>query len=279
MKSLFSRRLFFRRLFVLQLLFLPLFFFSGCASYKLKKECEATNWHQYGHDLAMQGRRVSGDQKVEQCRKVERISDSQLDIGFKVGMNTYCKPEIVYSTGRNGDFFNTEMCDAGSISSLKNRHQQGVKEYCAVKNGFAAGAKGRAYNNICPAEMEAAFLPEFKRGRKKYLGTMITENNARILDLERQQMGLEREMLSFSYQLNALPQPQRVEERRYNEITKQTDVSTRYEDPFQFQRSQLQGRVSDTQYKINQMKLQQDALKNQTHEFNRELSTMDLPAE
>ena len=102
-------------------IFLTLFFL-GCTSYFVRKECEKMNWYQTGFDIALRGDRISNDDKVSQCRKVEaEISESQLDTGFKAGMNRYCMPDTVYQTGKSGELFNTEFCDTSNISLLHGR--------------------------------------------------------------------------------------------------------------------------------------------------------------
>lgn len=258
------------RIFILSISF---FTFTGCASYFLKKECEKVDWHKHGYDLAMQGKRVTGDKRVTECRGVERISDSQLDLGFKSGMSTYCKPESVYSTGRSGEFFNTELCDPGIMGTLKSRHAQGVREYCAVSNGFKAGARGKAYNNICPSNMVDAFLKEFNKGRKKYLETMVTENQTRIHMLDKKVIDLEKERINMNYQLMALPQPQRVQKPVHNLATGKQEVQWTTEDRHYSQRSNLENQMRSKDLEISTSRKEQETLQNQIHEFQRELAT------
>ena len=58
-------------------------FFSSCANYFMRQQCEKYNWYQLGYDAAMRGERISNDEKVNACRKAEaEISESQLDVGF-----------------------------------------------------------------------------------------------------------------------------------------------------------------------------------------------------
>ncbi|MEQ1723485.1 MAG: hypothetical protein ABL930_09940, partial [Pseudobdellovibrio sp.] len=40
------------------------------------------------------------------------------------------------------------------------------------------------YNKICPSGLEESFLPEFNRGRKRYLNEEISENNNQINRIE-----------------------------------------------------------------------------------------------
>lgn len=157
----------------------------SCASYMTRKSCEATNWFEYGEKIAMDGRRTTGDQFVNDCRKAEAdIDESQLDLGFKSGMQKYCTPDGIYKVGRDGNFFNTDMCSTSGLNTLRLRHNDGVLEYCKKANGYSAGASGKEYNKICPRELERDFLPEFNRGRRRYLSTRISQNQGQIGELE-----------------------------------------------------------------------------------------------
>jgi hypothetical protein len=167
---------------------------TGCSSYFKRQDCEATNWFEYGQKVALSGRRLSGDQFVTDCRKVEaEIREVDLDRGFKEGMARYCDATQVFNLGKKGDFFSPEMCDGENLRVLKERHRSGVAEYCKKSNGYTAGAAGQAYNKICPKEFESAFLPEFNRGRKKYLAVVILQNEGRINQIEREIISLESE--------------------------------------------------------------------------------------
>lgn len=167
------------------LLILSLNLFS-CASYFTRQTCESTNWFDYGQKVALEGRRLTGDQFIVDCRKADAdISESALDQGFKAGMEIYCTPEGIYKVGREGNFFNTEMCAGNGLNNLKARHNAGVLEYCQKANAYSAGTSGNPYNKICPATLERDFLPEFNRGRLKYINTMISQNQTQISELER----------------------------------------------------------------------------------------------
>lgn len=169
------------------LILLLVLFVVGCASYFKRKDCESTNWFDYGQKVAMEGRRLSGDQFISECYNAEAdVAESDLDRGFKSGMEKYCQPETVYITGRNGNFFSTEMCTGQGLNTLQAKHKAGVLEYCQRSNGYAAGSKGKPYNKICPASLEAAFIPEFNRGRKKYIVAILSDNNQEINRLENQ---------------------------------------------------------------------------------------------
>jgi hypothetical protein len=146
-----------------------------------RKTCESTNWFEYGQNVALEGRRLTGDNFLNECYKAEAdIAESDLDRGFKAGMAKYCLPEQAYLTGRNGNFFNEEMCTGQGVSQLRLRHNAGVLDYCKRENGYGAGASGKVYQKICPSELEKAFLPEYNRGRVRYLNTLRSQNSTQI---------------------------------------------------------------------------------------------------
>ncbi|HEY1079150.1 MAG TPA: DUF2799 domain-containing protein, partial [Bdellovibrio sp.] len=64
---------------------------TGCANYFIKKDCESTNWFEHGQKVAQSGKWLNADKKVMDCRRVEaEIQESQLDQGFKSGVQKYC---------------------------------------------------------------------------------------------------------------------------------------------------------------------------------------------
>ena len=137
--------------------------------------------------MALEGRRLSGDNFIQQCYKADSdVAESDLARGFKTGMAMYCLPETAYQTGRSGSFFSQDMCASQGLRLMLTKHNEGVLAYCQKSNGYAAGAAGKAYNKICPTSLEAAFIPEFNRGRKRYLQTEVAENESRISSLERE---------------------------------------------------------------------------------------------
>lgn len=169
------------------LVLISLILLSSCSSYFKRQSCESTNWFEYGEKVALEGRRLSGDQFILECNTAEAdVDESGLDRGFKAGMQKYCLPETVYQTGRSGRFFTEEMCTGSGLNNLRTQHRVGVLEYCQKSNGYNAGAVGNPYNKICPVDLERAFLPEFNRGRKRYLATVVSQNNSQINELNSQ---------------------------------------------------------------------------------------------
>lgn len=166
-------------------LFCILLSLTGCASYFKRKHCESINWFEHGKTVALKGQWLNSDPTVQECRRVEAdIQESQLDQGFKSGMGKYCSNEQAYQTGKSGDFFSRDLCEGPQINVLVNAHKNGVKDYCAKSNGQQAGASGKKYQNICPKELEAGFLVEYRKGRKRYVQTMIETRQSDIRENE-----------------------------------------------------------------------------------------------
>lgn len=247
---------------------------AGCASYFKRKECEAKNWYQYGYDLAMKGQRVSNDNFVAECRKAEaEFSEAELDRGFKAGMSNYCKPEVVLQTGRAGEPINLDLCDPGQARVLRARHADGVRAFCDAKNGYNVGASGRAYNKICPAELEKGFLPEYNRGRKKYLGAMVQETQGKVADLDRRVNEKDREMRNLQTQLALIPPPQTVVNRTVTPAGMVEKKET--SDPYEQRRESVTQNLRRAEGEVRELQSQQQALRDELYKYSRELQTIE----
>ena len=160
---------------------------TSCAS-ALKRQCEATNWFNYGESVAQSGRRTGDDAFVKQCEGEDvDVDHAALSRGFQKGYAAYCTPESSFLLGKRGEFLSASLCDGvPNERQIKAKHSDGVREYCHPSNGVAAGASGKKYNQICPKELEGAFLPKFNEGRKRYLNIVISDSQERIQGLDRE---------------------------------------------------------------------------------------------
>lgn len=243
---------------------LAFFLLCSCASYMKRKSCESTDWYQHGYDIAMKGTYVTGDNLVEECKKVDaNINESQLDQGFKAGRDNYCKPEIAYQTGKKGDFLSAEMCDPNMKMILISKHTEGVKTYCSVENGYDAGASGKKYNQICPAEMEKKWMPEYKRGRKKYLSVKADETQIKINDVRSKVAELQRERSMAQSGLFSTPSPPPA-------ISGQP-----YNDPYQTQRESYQSQVSSLNSQIASEEAKREKLQKEMLDYKSEAETLN----
>jgi hypothetical protein len=230
---------------------------SSCASYFTRKECEKLNWYQVGFDAALRGDRISNDDVVSKCRKADaEISESQLDVGFKAGMNRYCQPDGVFQTGKSGELFNTEFCEPGQISFLRKRHQDGLTAYC--QDGHTAGLSGKKYKNVCAPALEKGFLPEYRKGRKKYLQGMIQNSEVKVRELNSDIDRLSLEKRITDTRLSALPY-----------------VKTGDQDPFVNERSRLNNQSWSLSSNLSQSTQQRSKLQTELDNLKQELVTLD----
>src|SRR5262245_48729919 len=54
--------------------------------------------------------------------------------------------------------------------------ERGVREYCDATNGFAVGARGEGYANVCPDDQREPFLNAYHDGRQLYLARVEVSN-------------------------------------------------------------------------------------------------------
>lgn len=231
-------------------------FLLSCTSYFVRKDCESMNWYQTGFDIALRGDRISNDEKVNQCRKVEaEISESQLDTGFKAGMSRYCMPDTVYQTGKSGELFNTEFCDSSNMSLLQKKHSEGNKAYCT--DGYSAGVSGKKYKNVCSAELEKGFMPTYRSGRKKYL-----EGKIQVADAKKRELALDLDKLSYEKRL--------LESRR----SVLPLIASGQPDPYVSERSQLDSRLRNVESDISSKNYQRTTLDQEISEYQAEALTL-----
>lgn len=207
------------------LVIISLFILTSCAS-AIKKQCEKTNWYDYGYQVAMSGKRLSGDSFIASCEKEEvPVNAGDLDLGFKAGMQNYCKPDIVFNTGKSGEFFNMDLCNPSDEKVLKRRHADGVQQFCESSNGYPVGTSGRKYNNICPKNLEPAFMKEYRRGRVVYLEQTILAKEHEIANLDSQASDIQQNINQKNYQIATLPKAQVIKRERKKDMfdNKETD--------------------------------------------------------
>lgn len=102
---------------------------AGCSSMS-EKECLATDWRTVGYEDGVAGR--SGD-------RIGRYREQCSEHGV-----------------------------APSLSEYQAGREQGLREFCKPVNGFRVGARGAAYNGVCPADTDDAFLDAYQSGRQLY---------------------------------------------------------------------------------------------------------------
>ncbi len=178
---------------------------SGCSSWELKERCEKTNWFEYARDVANSGRYLEEDGFIKECKKVDRISDQQIDIGFKSGRERYCTYESFLRNGEAGEPVNFKMCDNLVLKDMQMRYAQGLKSYCTSKTGYTVGASGKVYKNVCLKKSEEDFLPPYFKGRKEFLTKQIEQLTQDIASLQNLQSDLSRQIQLISNEIFMLP--------------------------------------------------------------------------
>jgi hypothetical protein len=217
-----------------------MFALGGCAS-ALKQQCEKTNWFEHGKKLALAGKRVNDDKFVPECKREDvRVDEGQLNLGFQAGQEQYCEPEGAFRTGRNGGFLNTDMCGENELPLLREQHAAGVNQFCSAANGFTVGASGRKYNNICPAAVEAVFLPEYRRGRRAYLEQRIDGLETEVQLSQEKIFRLLDEKSSTESALAAVPASVTRKDLKGKDLAEQTKRNTQLDN----QRNTLRRRIS-----------------------------------
>lgn len=109
--------------------FLGMQVLAGCSSMSAN-ECLATDWRTVGYEDGVAG--YSGD-RVGQYRK---------------------------ACGKHGV--------TPDLAEYQQGRDRGLQEFCKPLNGFRVGARGRGYNGVCPAELDAPFMDAYESGRQLY---------------------------------------------------------------------------------------------------------------
>lgn len=256
---------------IISLAVLFLFSLSACSSYFKRKECENINWYDYGYKVAMSGKRLSNDNYILECKKVEaELSESQLDLGFKAGMSNYCKPETVLATGKKGEFFNSDFCDPGQAKMLTQKHQEGVLLFCEAKNGYSFGASGSSYNQICPKNLEPLFLVEYKKGRKKFLNQSILENEQRILKLNQDSHRVTQERTRVEYELRTIETVQLVKNHPQTSQNQNQQV-----DPIESKRRDLNSKINNLSTELRSLENQKNKSQEEIYQWKKEILTLE----
>lgn len=124
------------------------------------------------------------------------------------------------SRGKPAGRFNThQKACAGhgykaSFAEYKNGHLRGLKEvFCKPRNGYQLGLRGSGYKNVCPSELEQAFLAAYHHGRD------IHEAQRSYTNLNQQLSRLKTELTEVDERLAALRHEIREDDRvNYSKI-------------------------------------------------------------
>lgn len=121
---------------------------TGCSTLS-QQECETGDWHGIGYFDGRNGHPVT------------RLNDHQ-------------KACAEYSIPINTQIYMQARAD-------------GLLQYCQPESGYQEGRNGREYKNVCPFELESAFLMEYRLGEKIYLQEQkVKEKEQLIGDTKRE---------------------------------------------------------------------------------------------
>lgn len=230
---------------------------TGCTNFMIRQQCDKLNWYQLGFDAALRGERISNDPQVSQCRKAEaEISESQLDVGFKAGMARYCQPETAFQTGKQGDTLNSDFCEGNVLGVLKRKFVEGNLAYCS--DGQTAGQSGKKYKNVCSAELEKKFMPDYKIGRRKYLSNLLVLAESKKREASAEISRLSMMKSNIDHRLSYIPY-----------------VKAGEHDPYANDRNNLNSQSSSLGNQLADYTYKQNTYNQQINEYQTELATLN----
>lgn len=239
-------------------------FISGCTT-ALEKQCKDTNWFEYGHKVAMSGKRLNSDSFPQQCEKEDvPVSYSEMDLGFKAGMANYCKPDIANQTGKNGEPLNLDLCATSDHSLLRVKHREGVVAYCQPSNGFPVGSSGKNYSGVCPKNLEANFMKEYRRGRKVYLTQQIAGKESELQHIDSEVTDLNNRRSDLRQEISGLSASKIItREQQYNSSGIKETIQMKEGDETRQEKQNLEWEVSRIDSQIRQKRAEQQSIRSE----------------
>jgi len=132
------------------------------------------------------------------------------------------------SVGNIGSYRNA-CADHGvapDLEAYRAGHGEGVRIYCRESNGFAAGQSGAAYQGVCPADLEPAFVAEYNAGRQLFeLEAALRSVDSRIAGNYRTQENIKQELTGIAARMIAADT---TPEQRVAMVTRSADLGQRY---------------------------------------------------
>lgn len=119
---------------------------GGCASMS-KDECRTANWHEVGYHDGVKGQARS---------RVEDHTKACAEAGVTVDRAAYFEAR-----------------------------ERGIRAYCFAPNGMNVGRSGESYQDVCPPDLEPAFLYQYR------LGYAVYAAEQRVSQLDSEQRDLE----------------------------------------------------------------------------------------
>lgn len=85
------------------------------------------------------------------------------------------------------------------LATYRAGHAEGVELYCRPTRGFETGRRGRAYQGVCPADLEPDFLAAYESERHLHeLESALRRVDSRIASNDREQARIKRELAEIT---------------------------------------------------------------------------------
>jgi hypothetical protein len=252
----------------------------SCTSYFKRKDCEKTNWFEYGQSVAQRGQWLESDTYLNECKKVDAdISASQLDLGFKAGREKYCSKENAFALGRKGRLFAKDMCEGPELKLLLSQHLVATLEYCKQDNAMEAGLSGLPYLNVCPDNLEKKFMPPFRKGRLKYLEVSIVEKEKRVQSHEARARTLESDRYSLDHRRGNLQREKnRLDSYKSMQLANGTPSGQQQAALYDGQISNVDSQLSSINNRMNDLEAQISNERTEAAKLEKEISDMRIEA-
>lgn len=251
-------------------------FLASCSSWELKNRCENTRWFDYAQNLSKKGQYLEEDDFVQQCKEVETIDATQLDLGFKLGREKLCSYDEIYKRGTLGEPVFFKFCDGLEMKKMLEMHRQGLILFCRKDNGYPYGKSGKQYQNVCNAQQEKEFLPTYFSGRKDFLTESIASTTEEIASLHNKYSNARQRESQTSIEYSRIPNLLACSTRMvYVETLKKDESKTVCEEPIYIrsQRERLYSDLQDARHEVNSLNKEQliaeTALKNLKAELHK----------
>ncbi|HKI59423.1 MAG TPA: DUF2799 domain-containing protein, partial [Mariprofundaceae bacterium] len=84
--------------------------------------------------------------------------------GWEQGIRRYCTADSGYRAGKSGKAY-TNICPADVADDFISGWREGIRRYCTAENGLQHGLAGKHYSGICPANLEPAYRDLYQLGK------------------------------------------------------------------------------------------------------------------
>lgn len=237
-----------------------LFLLTACSSCQIKKQCENTNWFEYGQSISEKGQYLEEDDFVKQCKEYEIYDFVKTDLGFKSGREKLCNYPRIEELGTLGEKVNFKFCDGLSMNKMLDHHKKGLQSFCVQQVGYSYGSSGKVYQEVCSKEQELVFLPAYLGGRKEFLGKEKKRLQDSLFRLRQDIQSLNRSELNLQSDYNLISHIQDCKTKKiYNQQSLKDEMKLVCEEPdyiknrkqsLQSQLNSLRSEISSNQRKL-----------------------------